>query len=94
MKKQKTYSVSLAVKVPHNFNVNVEAKSEAEAIRKAVKYFQSVNDWNDHLSNNVNYDWKDVESAFDVENNAGIAVEENEDATDLIDSAFFAKIAN
>ena len=70
----KNYTVSLAVKVPHNFTYEIKAETEEEAIKKTIEYFEKIEDWNDHLTDDVNYTWKDVEPAFDSKTKAGIAI--------------------
>lgn len=41
------YRVSLAILVPHNFEVHVEAKDEKEALMKGVDIYNSP-DWDKH----------------------------------------------
>jgi hypothetical protein len=42
----KKYKVSLAVKVPQNYEVEVEAKDEKDAQKKAIDMFQSEDCFN------------------------------------------------
>lgn len=70
----KNYTVSLSVKVPMNFTYEIKAKNKEQAIKKTIEYFEQIEDWNDHLTDDVKYDWKDVEPAFDSKTKAGIAI--------------------
>jgi hypothetical protein len=77
MKKQtkKTYLVSLAVKVPHNWEVFVEAKSEAEAQKKALEIFE--NNSSEGSIEDYDFEWDEVETAFDSKSGSGIFIQEN-----------------
>jgi hypothetical protein len=68
----KNYTVSLAIKIPDNWQVDVKAKNESEAKRKALKL------WNEDRQNgglaNYQWSWSEVEEAFDEKTKAGIAI--------------------
>jgi hypothetical protein len=69
--KKKKYKISLAMKVPANFEIETNAASEAEAIKVAIDKYQK----GDYNGDNItDPDW--TSAALDIgENNIGIDVE-------------------
>ena len=73
--KKKKYKVSLAMRVPANFEIETEAISEAEAIKIAINKYGS-GDY--HGDNITDPDW--TSATLDLgENNIGIYAEALED---------------
>ena len=72
-KKQKKYAVSLCVKVPANFEVEVKAKSEKEAFEKAYNMFDrhEVEKITDPF-----WEWVELDIEGDDENAPGVHIEE------------------
>ncbi len=69
--KKKKYKISLAMKVPANFEIETNAVSEAEAIKVAINKYQK-GDY--HGDNITDPDW--TSATLDIgENNIGIDVE-------------------
>jgi len=70
----KNYTVSLAVKIPANWQVDVKAKNESEAKRKALKAFEKNEGTKGSIEDLRGYEWQDVDAAFDEKSKAGIAI--------------------
>ena len=72
-KKQKKYKVSLCVKIPANFEVEVLAKNEKEAFKKAYYEFDGYDE--DYITEPM---WSETELDIegDDENSPGVYIEE------------------
>jgi hypothetical protein len=72
-KKQKKYFVSLCVKIPANFEVEVKAKNEKEAFEKAYNMFDRHDE-----EKITDPDWANIELDIegDDENAPGVHIEE------------------
>jgi len=70
--KKRRYKVSLAMRVPANFEIETDAVSEAEAIKIAINKYQSGNYGEADITDP---DW--ISAMLDLrENNIGVYVEE------------------
>ena len=69
----KTYKISLAVLVPQNYEIQIEAKTEKEAIEKAIEDFEN----GQGMGKDVEYG-ATATGDFDIEDNSGICVEDVE----------------
>ena len=70
----KNYTVSLAIKIPANWQVDVKAKNESEAKRKALKAFEKNQGANIDIKELEGYEFEDIDVAFDSKTKAGIAI--------------------
>lgn len=70
----KNYTVSLAIKIPANWQVDVKAKNESEAKRKALKAFNENDGTNIEIEELKGYEFQDIDPAFDEKTKAGIAI--------------------
>lgn len=74
----KKYKVSLALKVPSNFEVEVNATTKKEALRKALERYHNGEFDEDNL---INVDWENLELDINEKGNIddlgnGICIEE------------------
>lgn len=70
----KNYTVSLAIKIPANWQVDVKAKNESEAKRKALKAFEQNDGENIEIEELKGYEFEDIDAAFDSKTKTGIAI--------------------
>jgi len=69
----KTYRVSLACKVPLNFEVEVEAKNETEARNKAIEEFDN---WDEDNLTEPDYQELQLDMAYGKDKYAGVDIEQ------------------
>lgn len=70
----KNYTVSLAVKIPANWQVDVKAKNESQAKRKALKAFEKNDGAKGSIEDLRGYEWQYVDAAFDLKPKVGVAI--------------------
>jgi len=70
----KNYTVSLAIKIPDNWQVDVKAKNELEAKEKALEIWDE--DKEEGGLGNYQWSWSEVEEAFNEKTKAGISIVE------------------
>lgn len=63
----KKYLVSLALKIPTNFEIEVEAKTEKEAFKKALNEYHDRGSCDDHIQDP---DWMNID--LDIDTNVKI----------------------
>lgn len=78
MRKMKKYRVSLAMKIPSNFEVEIDAANEKAAIKKALEKYHDGDFDEDNITD---ADWSDAELDINEESSvddidSGIFIEE------------------